>query len=103
PCAQDDVDVGGVCGGGRNQAAGGVNVRLLQNFRLGGVADESQPALGRIARHLGLVAIDDDEGQRLARQLTRDAAANPPRAADDEVVRQVADLAVHASPAEDRL
>ena len=100
---EDDVDIGGVGGGGGDQSTGAFDVELAQNVLLRGVADQSKPAFGGVARQLGLVGVDNDKGQWLARQFTRHAAANASGAADDVVLRQSADVAVHASPAEYRL
>src|SRR5208283_86660 len=100
---QDDVDVGGVGGGGGDQSASVFDTQLAQNMCLGGVAGQGEPAFGGVARQFLLAAVNDDKGQRLARQLARHTAADAPCAADDEVVRQSVDLAVHASPAENRL
>src|ERR1019366_3223210 len=100
---QNDVDVGGVGGGGGNQSAGALDVQLAQHLLLRGVAHHRKPAFVGVARQFGLVAVNNHKGQRLARQFARHAAAHPPGAADDVVVRQSADLTVHASPAEYRL
>src|SRR6516165_10263744 len=83
---QDDVDVGGIGGGGGHQSASVLDTELAQNRRLGGVAGQGEPAFGGVARQLLLTAVNDDEGQRLARQLARHAAAHASSAADDEVV-----------------
>ncbi len=65
------------------------NAHLAQDVRLGGVAGQGEPAFVGVARELGGVAIDDDEGQRLARQFARCAAADASGAAENVVVRQV--------------
>src|ERR1019366_1835080 len=101
--SQDDVDVGGVSGSGGHQSAGALDSQFAQHMRLGGVAHDSKPAFVGVARQLGLVAVNNHKGQRLAGQFARHAAADASGAADDVVVRQSADLALHASPAEYRL
>ena len=100
---QDDVDVDGIGGRGGDQTSRAFDVRLPQNVRVGGVADQREPAFVGVTRQLGRVAVNDDKRQRFAGQFPRRAAANASGAAEDEVFRQSADLAVHASPAENRL
>ena len=102
-CGKDDVDVGGVGGGGRNQSPGAIDVEFAQHMRLRGIANQGEPSFVGIARQFGFVAVDNDKRQRFVRQFAGYAAADASSAADDEVVRQSADLAVHAPPAEYRL
>ena len=55
----------------------------------------------RVSRPVRGALIDDDEGDMLARQLSRRAAAHPARAANNVVLREPADLALHFSPSEE--
>ena len=62
-----------------------------------------QPAFGSVLLQFLFAGIYDHERQRPASEFTRGAAPHATSPANDEVPRQPADFAVHASPAEYRL
>ena len=78
-------------------------MRLPQQRSLRRIADQRQPAFVGVLRQLLGIGVDDDKRQRLARQLARRTAPHASCAAQNVVIRKPADLAIHASPAENRL
>src|SRR5207302_4187050 len=101
--SQDNVKVS--CIGGRrcNQSAGALDLRLAESVFLSRVADDDQPILGGVELGFGLALFNDDERHRPAGQLAGSAASDASGAADDVVIGEPADFALHSPPAEESL
>ena len=100
---EHDVKISGVGGGGGDQTARPVDVRVAQSLLLGGVTDQQEPVLAGEFLRLGLVVFDDQEFSGTARQFAGGAAADASGAADDVVTGETAYVALHAAPSKETL
>ena len=98
---KNDVEVGGIGSGRRDQPARLLDVGLAQRRLLGGVADQHQPILAAVPRRFRLVVFDDHKWNRAAGQFAGRAAPHASSPTNDVVIMETADFAFHFSPAKE--
>ena len=103
PGAQRDEDVGGIVGQHRGEGPGARDPGELQHVLIGRIPLERQkterPRRGKAA----LAAVHHHEGAGASLEIEREALADPPVAADDDVAAQLVDVSLHAPDPEERL
>ena len=97
PRGQHDVEVIGVGGHRRHQSLRVVNASLVQHLLAGGAADHDRHALVLRPLRALLVGLNENEGNFVGAELARHRAAHTARAADDVVVLELGQFALHAA------
>src|ERR1039458_2683805 len=92
-----------VGGGGSDQPPRPLDLSFAQSLLLCGIASYDKPLLAAVALQLGFGILDYDERCRLARQLSRYAAAHSSHATDYVVAVETSNIALHAPPSKKAL